>query len=400
VKTETGERVLIYRALFIFFAAVILPALVYAGENSLTVDDEELITMNVKDADIRVLTKFISELTHKNFVVDDKVRGKITIISPEKVTVSEAYHVFESILEVKGYALIPTGSIIKVVPIVEAKHKGIETVMGMVPPSASGKDTFATQILHLDYVSADEIGAIVRPLFSRNGHLVAYSPTNTLIMTDSKSNLYRISTVIAALDVKGYQADLYLIPLSHASAKTVSEHLENVLLQKSSSATLPAAGGDGRQAPTVQTVATGTAVSKRVKIIPDERTNSLIVLATPAEYRTISRLVRKLDVETPEGTGRINIYYLQNAVAEEIVAVINEFITGIKAEQPGAAAGAAPRLPTETDIKIVADKATNSLIINADPEDYEQIKLVVQKLDIPRSQVLIEALFIMDRLRR
>jgi general secretion pathway protein D len=121
-----------------------------------------------------------------------------------------------------------------------------------------------------------------------------------------------------------------------------------------------------------------------VKIIPDERTNSLIVLATPAEYRTISRLVRKLDVETPEGTGRINIYYLQNAVAEEIVAVINEFITGIKAEQPGAAAGAAPRLPTETDIKIVADKATNSLIINADPEDYEQIKLVVQISRGPR----------------
>ncbi len=385
--------------------ALLVPVTGASAETPFNVDEEELITMNVKDADIRVLAKFISELTHKNFVVDDKVQGKVTIISPEKVTISEAYNVFESILEVKGFTLIPTGKIIKIVPLVEAKHKGIETMMGKVPVTAKGKDEFATQILHLNYINAEEIGAIIRPLFSRNGHLVAYSQTNTLIMTDLKSNLYRVSRVISALDVKGYQADLYLIPLRNASAKSVANHLEQILGRKSSPAAGPAPsiGPVSREiAPAVvgqnpvptlaaSSVPTGTTVSSGVRIIPDERTNSLIILATPAEYRTISGLVRKLDVETPEGTGKINLYYLQNAVAEELVSVVSEFITGVKAAQGTDGAGA--MLPNETEIKIVADKGTNALIVNADLDDYEQIRELLDKLDIPRSQVLIEALF-------
>ena len=385
--------------------ALLVPVTGASAETPFNVDEEELITMNVKDADIRVLAKFISELTHKNFVVDDKVQGKVTIISPEKVTISEAYNVFESILEVKGFTLIPTGKIIKIVPLVEAKHKGIETVMGKVPLTAKGKDEFATQILHLNYINAEEIGAIIRPLFSRNGHLVAYSQTNTLIMTDLKSNLYRVSRVISALDVKGYQADLYLIPLRNASAKSVANHLEQILGRKSSPAAGPAPsiGPVSREitpavvgqnpVPTLaaSSVPTGTTVSSGVRIIPDDRTNSLIILATPAEYRTISGLVRKLDVETPEGTGKINIYYLQNAVAEELVTVVSEFITGVKAAQ--GTDPAATALPYETEIKIVADKGTNALIVNADLEDYEEIRELLDKLDIPRSQVLIEALF-------
>ncbi len=156
--------------------------------------------------------------------------------------------------------------------------------------------------------------------------------------------------------------------------------------------TVRRAPGRGRAPSTAGRSPSISGISTSAKIISDERTNSLIILATKNDYETIINLVRKLDIIAPEGNSRVNIYYLQNAVAEEAVAVLNEFITGIKEQKQKKGAPGATRLPTETDIKIVADKATNSLIINADPEDYEQIKSVIEKLDIPRSQVLIEAL--------
>ncbi len=374
------------------FAPLLIVSTLLAFGPSPSLSAEELITMNFEDADIRILVKFISELTQKNFIIDDKIKGKVTIVSPEKVTVDEAYSVFKSILEVKGFTLVPTGKVVKIVPSGEAKQRGIETVTGKTTIPMDRKDDFITRITRLDYVNVDELAALIRPLISKEGHLVTYKQTNTMIVTDLKSNLHRILQIINELDVKGYHAELYVIPLRYASVNNVADHLNNILEQTTSTATRPTRAV--RRAPRGQTPAAPSVsgVSSAAKIIPDERTNSLIVLATKSEYDTITTLVEKLDVEAPEGTGRINIYYLQNAVAEEIVAVVNEFITGIKADQQAGPQGAV-RLPTETDIKIVADKATNSLIINADPEDYEQIRLVLEKLDIPRSQVLIEALF-------
>jgi general secretion pathway protein D len=355
--------------------------------------EEELITMNFEDADIRILIKFISELVQKNFIIDDKIKGKVTIISPEKITVSEAYRVFESILEVKGFTLVPAGKVTKIVPKNEAKTRAIKTDTGKSLPRTERSDEFITRITRLEYVNVNDMITLIRPLFSKEGNVQPYQSTNTLIMTELKSNLYRILKIINELDVKGYHAELYVIPLEYASVKTVSDHLNKILEQGSvtgSTARRQPVRRGGTPAATAQASVAG--VSASAKIISDNRTNSLIVLATKNDYETITKLVKRLDVEAPEGKGRVNIYYLQNAVADEMVAVLNEFISGIKADQQKGEQGAV-RLPTQTDIKIVADKATNSLIINADPEDYEQIKAVISKLDIPRSQVLIEALF-------
>ncbi len=351
--------------------------------------EEELITMNFEDTDIRVLIKFMSELSQKNFIVDDNIKGKVTVFSPEKITLQEAFNVFQSILEVKGFTLIPAGKAIKIVQSSEAKQRGIETLTARPSFLGERNDEFVTRIVRLEYVDVNEASTLVRPLVSKYGNLNPYKPTNTLILTDVKSNLYRIMKIINEIDVKGYHAELYVIPLRFASVKTVTDHL-NKILEEGTVATPRAPARPRGRAPQ-QAAVTAGGVSTSAKIISDERTNSLIVLATRTDYETIINLVRKLDVEAPEGKGRINIYYLQNAVAEEMVSVLQEFITGIKQDQKAGQGQA--KLPTETDIKIVADKATNSLIINADPEDYEQIKGVIQKLDIPRSQVLIEALF-------
>jgi general secretion pathway protein D len=351
---------------------------------------DDTITMNFEDTDIQIVIKFISQLTRKNFIIDEKVRGKVTIISPEKITVQEAYSVFESILEVNGFALVPAGTATKIIPSSEAKQKALETVIGKRDMRRKHADEFVTQVMRLDYTDADELAGLVRPLFSPDGHLVAYRPTNTLIMTDVKSNLSRILSIINELDVKGYHADLYVIPLEYASVATVTDHL-NAILEKTAATGVKRPVRRTARTGKTPTPATAAGVSSSAKILADERTNSLIVVATRNDYKIIIRLVEKLDVEAPEGKGRVNIYYLQHVVADEIVADLKEFITGI---QPGQRTGqaVARAVPTQTDIKIVANKATNSLIINANPEDYEQIKSVLQKLDIPRSQVLIEAL--------
>ncbi|PIS38208.1 MAG: type II secretion system protein GspD [Nitrospirae bacterium CG_4_9_14_3_um_filter_53_35] len=351
---------------------------------------DELITMNFEDADIRVLIKFISELVHKNFLIDEAVKGKVTVVSPEKITVDEAYRVFESILEIRGYTLVSADKVIKIVPSPEAKQRGIETVVGKAPSLSERTDEFVTRIARLEYVNADDLAALIRPLFSKDGYLVSYKPTNTLIMTDLNSNLYRILKIIGELDVKGYHAELYVIPIKYASVKTITEHLNDILGQGSAAASGSSPGVRMRGTPSAAPT-TVSGVSSEIKIIADERTNSLIVLATKNDYESIVNLVRRLDVPSPEGKGRVNIYYLQNAVAEEAVTVLNEFVSGIKAGK-GKDNKGTEKIPTQTDIRIVADKATNALIINADPEDYEQIKSVIEKLDIPRSQVLIEAL--------
>ncbi|NOY53578.1 MAG: type II secretion system secretin GspD [Deltaproteobacteria bacterium] len=378
-----------------FYTVLLVSMIILPWVRTPVVSAEELITMNFEDADIRILIKFISEITQKNFIIDDKVKGKVTIISPEKVTIPEAYNVFESILDLKGFTLIPAGQVIKIVPSSEAKQRGIQTIVGKVSDLGDRKDEFVTRITRLRYVNADEIATLIRPLFSKYGNLIPYKETNTLIMTDIKSNLHRIMSIINQLDVKGYHAELYVIPLHYASVRTISDHLNKILeqggagLRTSSIRRVP---NRRRRSLTAGTASSVSGVSTSAKIISDERTNSLIVLATKNDYETITKLVERLDVKAPSGTGRVNIYYLQNAIAEEVVAVLNKFITGINAEKQKKGGRGGTRLPSETDIKIVADKATNSLIIDANPQDYKQIKDVIEKLDIPRAQVLIEAL--------
>ncbi len=360
----------------------------FAPRPSAAADDT--ITMNFEDTEIHMVIKFISELTHKNFIIDEKVTGKVSIISPEEITIQEAYSIFESVLEVNGFALVPAGKAMKIIPSSEAKQKALSTVVGKRGVPRQHSDQFVTQVTRLEYTDADQLSGLIRPLFSPDGHLVAYKPTNTLIMTDMKSNLFRIMTIIRELDVEGYHADLNVIPLRYASVTTVTEHLTEILQQAASTGVTRAVRRTTRRGQTTRAPAAVAGVSSSAKILADERTNSLIVLATRSDYRTITRLVERLDVEAPEGKGRINIYYLQHVVAEEVVDDLKEFISGI---QPGAQRGqAVPVLPSDTDIKIVSNKATNSLIINADPDDYEQIRSVIAKLDIPRSQVLIEAL--------
>lgn len=321
------------------------------------------------DSDIHELIKFVSDLTHENFVVDKKVKGKINIICPTKVTPEEAYQVFLSVLEVNGYATVKAGAITKIIPSPDARAKNIMT--RLTEEGLSDQDKVVTQLISLDYAKADAINKLFKPMISKSSLMVAYSPTNTLIVTDVMSNIKRLLRIIRVIDVLGVGEELSVIPLENASATDMTK-LASTLFQKKKSSVS-----------SKKRAATGDVV----RIVADERTNSLVVLASQDDTAAIRALVDLLDREVPKGKGKIRVYYLQNATAEDVAKVLQN-LPGKKADPRKK--GQAPII--SRDVQISADKATNSLIITAEKNDYLILEEVIKKLDIPRAMVYIEAL--------
>jgi len=317
--------------------------------------DGKRITMNFQDIELSALVKFISEITGKNFILDDRVKGKITIISPEKITVEEAYAVFQSVLQVKGFTTVPSGAISKILPAQEAKTTTLETFMPR--RAADGGDEFITKLMPLENVDVNNMLPIIQPLVSPNGLLAAYAATNTLIIIDSSANIDRIGRILQVLDVEGQDRGVEVLRLNYAFATDLAAILGQVLDDESSGAVTAApqaVGGvnaprttaaarraarrGGVAAGPGTTVATGGEAGPDYKIIPDERTNTLIVVASQLAMRRIKDLVVRLDVPLPHGTGRIHVYYLKHANAFEIVPVLSDLI-GASSQGPGGLGG-------------------------------------------------------------
>ena len=329
--------------------------------------EEAYVTIDFDDVDLPIFIKFISELTGKNFVIDKAVRGKVTIISPKKISVKEAYKVFESVLDVHGFTTVPAGSIIKIVPTVDARGMNVETLLKREALGAD--DKVATQLIPLKYADPEELKKLFTPLISKNSVMVAYSPTQTLIVTDVLSNINRLMKITKAIDVEGVGEQITVVPLRYADADVLVKSI-GTLFQQSRV----------RQKNAAQTQDT-------VNIVSDQRTNSLILLASEDSTVRIVNLVKMLDKETPKGEGDIRVYYLQHANAEDLTKVL----TSLPSKQNDEAMkGKAPVISKEA--RIVADKATNSLVIMAGKNDYVVLEEVIKKLDIPRLMVYIEAL--------
>ncbi|MDZ7698605.1 MAG: type II secretion system secretin GspD [Deltaproteobacteria bacterium] len=337
------------------------------GKKGEEAQEESHVTIDFENVDIPVLVKFISELTGKNFVIDKAVRGKVTIMSPTKISVDEAYKVFESVLEVHGYTAIPAGNIVKIVPAVEARSKNVETLL---EEEAKGpEDKVVTQLIPLRYANPDELKKLFAPMISKSSVMVSYPPARTLIVTDVLSNIQRIFRITKAIDVEGVGEEISVIPLKSATAMTLAKSLSTVFQRGARRAK---AGGPEES---------------DVRVVADERTNSLIVLASEEESRKIKQLVALLDREPMKGEGDIRVYYLKHANAEDLTKVLSSLPSE---KSTKTAQGKAPVISKEA--RIVADKATNSLVITADKDDYRVLEGVIEKLDIPRMMVYIEAL--------
>jgi len=328
---------------------------------------ERFVSIDFNNVDINVFIKFISELTGTNFVVDDRVKGKVTILSPSKISVEEAYRVFESVLEVHGYTTIKSGKIIKVVPSPDARSKSIETLLRQ--EAGTPEDRVVTQLIPLRYADANEIKRLFAPLVSKSSVILAYPPTNMLIVTDVYSNILRLLHILTAIDVTGIGQELSLIPIENADALKLVKLLDAIFKKAQR-----AKKGDPTPA---------------LRFVADERTNTIIVLASEDETVRIKSLITMLDQEVPKGEGKIHVYYLENAVAEDLAKVLQSLSGKTAKAAPGGKKGA----PVVSDqVQITADKATNSLIISAAVGDYTTLEAIIKKLDIPRSMVYIEAL--------
>jgi len=338
------------------------------------VQNDRMITMNFDEVDIKVMVKFISELTGKNFILNDKIKGKVTVISPTRITIDEAYRVFESVLEVYGYTTVPAGKVIKIIHSREAKHKDVETKTGKDVTLLDKEDKMVTQLVPLEYAEANDLKRLFAPLVSKNSSIVAYPSTNTLIITDMSSNIHRLVSIVKEIDIAGSAEQTSIISLEYASAETLSGELLSLFDSK------------GKRSVAAKRVK-GALISATtpIKIIADSRTNSLIIRASLQDTNDIRDMIEKLDRPTPRGKDRIHVYYLENATAEDLAGVLSKFPSKGKGKK-----GKAPILGE--NVSITADKSTNSLIITASPQDYAVLKEVIKKLDIMRAQVLVEAL--------
>lgn len=374
-------------------------------------DEEELISLDFADVELPVVIDTISRLTGYNFIYDDRVRGRVTIVSPTEVTIDQAFAVFESVLKVKGFSLVlGPGNTYKILPIRDIKESSVDTIKDNRP--SPNRDRFVTRLVPLQFIDAAAITQTIKPLISKDASLVAYDATNTIIVTDSESNIRRLLSILAALDVESYRQELAVIKIEHADANTLAEQLSEIYGAEVASASGGSTAAQRRARSRRRTTNTSSAaaasggdnaVGPTVRILPDERTNSLLVLSSRQQLADIRGLVRKLDIQV-RGEGRIQVYYLRHADAEELSETLNSLVgsgggsSSRSSSLPGSTSNnqsiRSAVTPLDDGITVTADPATNALVIKASKEGYETLKQVIEKLDVSRPQVLVEALIV------
>jgi len=332
---------------------------------------DELISVNFDQVDIRVVLKTIGDITGINFIVDDKVSGTVTAMFPTDIRLGDLYGVLESILEVQGYAAVPAEDCVKIVPKAEATKRSLQVRIGSDPTQISRSDSVVTQIIPLAHADAAEVSEIIKPLLPSEAYMTTYPKTNSILVSDTSSNIHYLAKIIQNLDV---QEQVKVIALKYASAKVLSEQILGIVQKGRVGVSTPV--GRGRAVPQLES---------SVKILPDTRTNSLIVIANERETATIERLVSTLDVERPSRASNVHVLYLENADANEVAESLTAALANLRIT------GA---LESPQEVQVSADEGTNGLIITASVQDYVVIADIIKKLDIVREQVAVDMLIV------
>ncbi len=336
------------------------------------------VSLDFTDIELADLIKTVSDLTGRNFVYDDTIKGKVTVITPERMSRDEAYQLFLTVLSIKGYTVIPSGKVHKIIRESTAKETNLPLLTN---GSLVSGEQFITRMVRLQHINAEAMAErILVPLMPKTGNVVAYAPANTLIITDSAANIERLVKIIRHLDIPSSVDQLEVINLKFANAEEVAEISRTVLGQTGPQAAAPRNGKPVDSAITSQ-------------VLPYPRTNSLLVMANTEDLQTVRQLVARLDRQPLRERAHINVYYLENADAEKLAETLNAII----ARRPGVARDA--RSPSASqglseDLSITADKPTNALIVNGNPEDFEQVRDIIAQLDIKRKQVYVETLIL------
>ncbi|HLI82075.1 MAG TPA: type II secretion system secretin GspD [Candidatus Binataceae bacterium] len=468
--------------LFALCCATSLPAWAATRTTGTGRAPETEITMNYQNVDIPALAKLISEITGKNFLVDESVRGKVTIISPSKVTPEQAYQIFQSVLQLKGFTTEQAGKVIKIIPSRNVRQAA--PVTESQQPFEQHGDEYVTRLVKLRNVDASAMVSVIQPMISHDGLVAAFPDDNTIIITDDAYNVERLLKIIGSLDIEGQRQSVELIPLRYAFADELAPEIDE-LLGGSSNKNRPGAPGQGVVAPSAQ----APSISQ-FKVLADERTNSIIAAGGPLQMKKIRELVDKLDIRSPDSMHRIHVYRLKNAAVSEMIEVLGGLLGGgggVGSLSPttgrgslgrgsggggmmnsgfggmggglggigggmgsmggigggyggggfgggssfgggmmggssfgssgsfgsggrgmGAASGGiggggmssmgggggSSSTEFSRPVKLTADPATNSLVVSAAPQDWEVLRSIIAELDVPRTQVFVQAIIV------
>lgn len=343
----------------------------------------KLITFNLEDAELPDLVRLISQITGRRFIISAKSRAiKATVYAPTKVTAAEAYQAFLSILELNGMSIVPAGRYFKIIESggIETRPIPLQTDNEAVPRG----DRYITRLQRLDNISSDEAVELLSRFKSGDGNLTSYASTNLLIITDTGENINRMLKVLNVVDLPRTRERIWIETVRHANAADVAKSLTDIF---------EPSADKGKAAPPAKGAKAAGAVGSRVgdahitKILADQRTNSLIILATDAAYLRILDILRKLDSQT-DGEGRIHVHYLQHSDAEEIANTLSKLTSKLSSK---GGKGAEQGESFEGTVDVTAQKTANALVITASARDYAALRKTIDDLDRERRQVFIEA---------
>ncbi len=371
-----------------------LLACLLASQLSIAADDK--VTLNFVNADIESTIKAIGLISGKNFVIDPRVKGTLNIVSSQAVSKEMVFPILLSALRQQGFTAVESSGVVKVLPEADAKQHYSNT--GNRSMKLAG-DRMVTQVYPLKYESAVQMVPILRPLISPNNTIAAYPGGNTLVITDYADNIRRLNEIIERIDQPA-SSDIFSVTLKYASAIDVAQNL-------------------GRLMPEimVQGINQGMPLAEGVKrsvVVPDLRSNSLLVRSENILHaQQIKKLAATMDSQGSSG-GNIHVVYLKNAEAAKLANTLKGIMTGqdsgssaaapsssMSASPAGAMPASAPAAPTSAaanvqvggvNVMIQADNMTNSLVITAPDNIYNNLRTVIDKLDVRRAQVYVEAM--------
>lgn len=333
----------------------------------------ESFNLNLRDSDLQTLVQMVSTVTGRNFVIDKQVRGqKVTIITGREIDEGELYETFLSVLNMHGLAAIETGNITKIIPANKSKYQpvpvideptGIPEIDRKTKPPE--QDALITKVIKMEHVPVAQLVPILRPMVSPTGHLQAYTPSNSILVTDPASNVDKIAMLIRRMD-RPDEDEMEVVILRYASASELVTTINGLQ-------------GDAAQ----------KGVQIKYKVSADTRTNSILVSGSKSGRDSVKDIIRRLDrpkVKTAEVETKV--VYLKYALAEDLSKVLSATTTNLVSSEATAKGGAGTQ---KADVLISADASTNSLIIRAEPEIQKNLLDVVRRLDVRRAQVMVEA---------
>jgi general secretion pathway protein D len=335
-------------------------------------NDEARITLNFQDADITQVIDAVQMATHKSIIIDPRVRAQVNMRSSTPVTPEGFYQIFLSILAVHGFIAVPgANGIIKIVPDANQRfYPGPDDLQDHVSATS---DEIVTQVIPVKNVSATQLVTVLRPLVPTTGQINAYAPANMLIISDHASNVNRIMKIISRIDQVG-DADVEVVTMQNASAIEVVRELTTL------------SQGQGQQDPGITPL----------KMVADERSNTVLISGEPAARLRAKVLITHLDTPQQSG-GDTQVRYLRYADSDKLAAKLKEQLSGVAAAATGAAGGSGAATPSAQESKnsqIWSDPTNNALVITAPPKVMRQINAIIDKLDIRHAQVLVEAIIV------